>query len=122
MAEEINNEEIRVGVYVCHCGVNVGGVVNCPEVAEYAKTLPNVVVAKDYKYMCSDPGQSLIQDDIKEHNLNRVVVAACSPRLHEPTFRRCVEEAGLNKFLFEFANLREQDSWVHMTQPAEATA
>ena len=122
MAEEINNEEIRVGVYVCHCGVNVGGVVNCPEVAEYAKTLPNVVVAKDYKYMCSDPGQSLIQDDIKEHNLNRVVVAACSPRLHEPTFRRCVEEAGLNKFLFEFANLREQDSWVHMTQPEEATA
>ena len=122
MAEEINNEEIRVGVYVCHCGVNVGGVVNCPEVAEYAKTLPNVVVAKDYKYMCSDPGQSLIQDDIKEHNLNRVVVAACSPRLHEPTFRRCVEEAGLNKFLFEFANLREQDSWVHMTQPVEATA
>ena len=106
MAEEINNEEIRVGVYVCHCGVNVGGVVNCPEVAEYAKTLP----------------QSLIQDDIKEHNLNRIVVAACSPRLHEPTFRRCVEEAGLNKFLFEFANLREQDSWVHMTQPAEATA
>ena len=122
MAEENVNEEIRVGVYVCHCGVNVGGVVNCPEVAEYAKTLPNVVVAKDYKYMCSDPGQSLIQDDIKEHNLNRIVVAACSPRLHEPTFRRCVEEAGLNKFLFEFANLREQDSWVHMTQPAEATA
>ena len=122
MAEEINNVEIRSGVYVCHCGVNVGGVVNCPEVAEYAKTLPNVVVAKDYKYMCSDPGQSLIQDDIKEHNLNRIVVAACSPRLHEPTFRRCVEEAGLNKFLFEFANLREQDSWVHMTQPAEATA
>ena len=122
MAEEINNEEIRVGVYVCHCGVNVGGVVNCPEVAEYAKTLPNVVIAKDYKYMCSDPGQSLIQDDIKEHGLNRIVVAACSPRLHEPTFRRCVEEAGLNKFLFEFANLREQDSWVHMTQPAEATA
>ena len=122
MAEENVNEEIRVGVYVCHCGVNVGGVVNCPEVAEYAKTLPNVVIAKDYKYMCSDPGQSLIQDDIKEHNLNRIVVAACSPRLHEPTFRRCVEEAGLNKFLFEFANLREQDSWVHMTQPAEATA
>ena len=122
MAEEIYNEEIRVGVYVCHCGVNVGGVVNCPEVAAYAETLPNVVIAKDYKYMCSDPGQSLIQEDIKEHNLNRIVVAACSPRLHEPTFRRCVEEAGLNKFLFEFANLREQDSWVHMTQPEEATA
>ena len=122
MAEEINNEELRIGVYVCHCGVNVGGVVDCPSVAEYAKTLPNVVHATDYKYMCSDPGQAMIQEDIKEKNLNRIVVAACSPRLHEPTFRRCVEEAGLNKFLFEFANLREQDSWVHMTQPAEATA
>ena len=122
MAEENMNEEVRVGVFVCHCGVNVGGVVDCPDVAEYAKTLPNVEFATDYKYMCSDPGQGMIQDAIKEHNLNRVVVAACSPRLHEPTFRRCVEEAGLNKFLFEFANLREQDSWVHMTQPAEATA
>ena len=116
------NEEVRVGVFVCHCGVNVGGVVDCPDVAEYAKTLPNVEFATDYKYMCSDPGQGMIQDAIKEYNLNRVVVAACSPRLHEPTFRRCVEEAGLNKFLFEFANLREQDSWVHMTMPEEATA
>ena len=116
------NEEVRVGVFVCHCGVNVGGVVDCPEVAEYAKPLPNVEFATDYKYMCSDPGQGMIQDAIKEYNLNRVVVAACSPRLHEPTFRRCVEEAGLNKFLFEFANLREQDSWVHMTMPEEATA
>ncbi len=102
--------------------VNIGGVVDCPEVAEYAKTLPGVVHATDYKYMCSDPGQALIQEDIKEKNLNRIVVAACSPRLHEPTFRRCVEEAGLNKFLFEFANLREQDSWVHMDLPEEATA
>ncbi|MBP5700346.1 MAG: CoB--CoM heterodisulfide reductase iron-sulfur subunit A family protein [Methanobrevibacter sp.] len=122
MAEEINNEEIRIGVYVCHCGVNIGGVVDCPDVAEYAKTLPNVVYATDYKYMCSDPGQAMIQEDIKEKGLNRIVVAACSPRLHEPTFRRCVEEAGLNKFLFEFANLREQDSWVHMDLPEEATA
>ena len=123
MAEEINNnEEIRIGVFVCHCGVNVGGVVDCPDVAEYAKTLPNVVFATDYKYMCSDPGQAMIQDEIKEKNLNRIVVAACSPRLHEPTFRRCVEEAGLNKFLFEFANLREQDSWVHMNEPEAATA
>ena len=123
MAEEnINNEELRIGVYVCHCGVNIGGVVDCPEVAEYAKTLPNVVYATDYKYMCSDPGQAMIQEDIKEKNLNRIVVAACSPRLHEPTFRRCVEEAGLNKFLFEFANLREQDSWVHMDLPEQATA
>ena len=123
MAEEINNnEEIRIGVYVCHCGVNIGGVVDCPDVAEYAKSLPNVVYATDYKYMCSDPGQAMIQEDIKEKGLNRIVVAACSPRLHEPTFRRCVEEAGLNKFLFEFANLREQDSWVHMDLPEEATA
>ena len=123
MAEEkdTNNEELRVGVYVCHCGINIAGVVDVEAVAEYAGSLPNVVIAKDYKYMCSDPGQQLIQEDIKEHNLNRVVVAACSPRLHEPTFRRCVEEAGLNKFLFEFANLREQDSWVHMNEPEEAT-
>ena len=123
MAENMkdNNEELRIGVYVCHCGVNVGGVVDCPTVAEYAKDLPNVVHSTDYKYMCSDPGQAMIQEDIKEKNLNRIVVAACSPRLHEPTFRRCVEEAGLNKFLFEFANLREQDSWVHMNEPEAAT-
>ena len=123
MAEEknIENEELRVGVYVCHCGVNIGGVVDVEAVAEYASTLPDVVIAKDYKYMCSDPGQQLIQDDIKELGLNRIVVAACSPRLHEPTFRRCVEEAGLNKFLFEFANLREHDSWVHMAEPEAAT-
>ena len=123
MAEDNQkDEEIRVGVYVCHCGVNIGGVVNCEEVSEYAKTIPNVVVAREYKYMCSDPGQTLIQNDIKEQNLNRVVVAACSPRLHEPTFRRAVKEAGLNPFLFEFANLREQDSWVHMNEPEAATA
>ncbi|WP_042702797.1 CoB--CoM heterodisulfide reductase iron-sulfur subunit A family protein [Methanobrevibacter arboriphilus] len=124
MAEEkrdIENEEPRIGVYVCHCGVNIGGVVDVPAVAEYAKTLPNVVIAKDYKYYCSDPGQQVIQDDIKEHNLNRIVVAACSPRLHEPTFRRCIREAGLNQFLFEFANLREHDSWVHMGEPEAAT-
>lgn len=123
MAEEKNNEneELRIGVYVCHCGVNIAAAVDCAGVAEYAGTLPDVVIAKDYKYMCSDPGQNLIQEDIKKYNLNRVVVAACSPRLHEPTFRRCVEEAGLNQFLFEFANLREQDSWVHMNEPEAAT-
>lgn len=124
MAEEIKDmstEEPKVGVYVCHCGVNIAGVIDVEDVVEYAKTLPNVVIAQDYKYYCSDPGQQSIQDDIKEHGLNRVVVAACSPRLHEPTFRRCVEEAGLNKFLFEFANLREQDSWVHMAEPEKAT-
>ena len=123
MAEEKNNEneELRIGVYVCHCGVNIAGVVDVEAVAEYAGTLPNVVLSTDYKYMCSDPGQNLIQEDIKKHNLNRIVVAACSPRLHEPTFRRCVEEAGLNRYLFEFANLREHDSWVHMGEPEPAT-
>lgn len=123
MVEErdVSNEEPRIGVYVCHCGINIGGVVDVEAVAEYAKTLPNVVLAKDYKYYCSDPGQQAIQEDIKEHNLNRIVVAACSPRLHEPTFRRCVREAGLNQFLFEFANLREHDSWVHMGEPEAAT-
>jgi len=124
MAEEnrdIKNEEPKVGVYVCHCGVNIGGVVDIDAVVEYAKSLPNVVIARDYKYYCSDPGQQIIQDDIKEAGVNRIVVAACSPRLHEPTFRRCVEEAGLNKFLFEFANIREHNSWVHMSLPEEAT-
>lgn len=124
MAEEnrdIKNEEPKVGVYVCHCGVNIGGVVDVEAVAEYARSLPNVVIARDYKYYCSDPGQQVIQEDIKTLGINRVVVAACSPRLHEPTFRRCVEEAGLNKFLFEFANLREHDSWVHMSEPEAAT-
>lgn len=116
------NEEPKIGVYICQCGVNIGGVVDVPAVAEYAATLPNVVLAKNYKYFCSDPGQDMIQKDIKEKGLNRVVVAACSPRLHEPTFRRCVKEAGLNPFLFEFANLREQDSWVHMNEPEAATA
>ncbi|HEX3013499.1 MAG TPA: FAD-dependent oxidoreductase, partial [Methanobacterium sp.] len=124
MAEEKKvetSEEPRIGVYVCHCGINIGGVVDVVAVKDYAATLPNVVVAEEYKYFCSDPGQEKIQNDIKEKGLNRVVVAACSPRLHEPTFRRCVKEAGLNPFLFEFANLREQDSWVHMNEPEAAT-
>jgi len=123
MVEErdVSNEEPRIGVYVCHCGINIAGVVDVEAVAEYSKTLPNVVLAKDYKYYCSDPGQQAIQEDIKEQNLNRIVVVACSPRLHEPTFRRCVREAGLNQFLFEFANIREHDSWVHMSEPEAAT-
>ena len=114
-------EEPKIGVYVCHCGINIGGVVDIEAVKEYAATLPNVEVSEEYKYFCSDPGQEMIQKDVKEGKVNRVVVAACSPRLHEPTFRRCVEEAGLNKFLFEFANLREHDSWVHMHEPEKAT-
>jgi len=112
-----DNSELRIGVYVCHCGSNIAGVIDPKVVAEYAATLPGVVLAKDNLYMCSDPGQKLIQQDIKEHNLNRIVVAACSPRLHEPTFRACVAKAGLNPFLFEMANIREQDTWVHSHEP-----
>jgi heterodisulfide reductase subunit A len=125
MAEEEKKqettEEPKIGVYVCHCGINIGGVIDVPALEEYAATLPNVVESTEYKYFCSDPGQEMIQKDIKEKGINRVVVAACSPRLHEPTFRRCVKEAGLNPFLFEFANIREHDSWVHMDQPEAAT-
>jgi heterodisulfide reductase subunit A len=106
-------EEPRIGVYICHCGLNIAATVDVKEVAEYAKTLPNVVVARDYVFMCSEPGQNLIKDDIKNLGLNRVVVAACSPSMHEPTFRSAVESAGLNKYLFEMANIREHCSWVH---------
>jgi len=114
-------EEIRIGVYVCHCGLNIAGSVNCEEIAKYAATLPHVALAKDYRYTCSDQGQELIKKDIKEHKLNRVVVASCSPRLHEPTFRRTCEEAGLNKYLFEMANIREHCSWVHLYEKEKAT-
>jgi len=106
-------EEIRTGVYICHCGLNIAGTVDVEEVARYAQTLPAVVVARDYRYMCSDPGQALIKDDIKNLGLNRVVVASCSPRMHEPTFRRACQDAGLNPYLFEHANIREHCSWVH---------
>jgi len=119
--EKAQEEEPRIGVYICHCGTNIAGTVDCQKVAQEAGDLDNVVVSKDYKFMCSDPGQKLIKDDIEENNLNRVVVAACSPRMHEPTFRAAVEEAGMNPFLFEQANIREHDSWVHMKQPKEAT-
>jgi heterodisulfide reductase subunit A2 len=115
------SEEPKVGVYICHCGINIGGVADIDELEEYSASLPNVAVAKQYKYYCSDPGQEEIKDDIKEQGLNRIVVAACSPRLHEPTFRRAIKEAGLNPYLFEFANIREQDTWVHMNEPEAAT-
>lgn len=116
-----SNEEIRIGVFVCHCGLNIAGSVNCKEVAEYASTLPNVVLSEHNLYTCSDPGQDAIRKGIKEHNLNRVVVASCTPRLHEPTFRKTCEEAGLNKYLFEMANIREHCSWVHLHEPEKAT-
>ena len=120
--ENQNSEEIRIGVYVCHCGKNIAGSVDCADVAEFASTLPHVVLSKHNLYTCSDPGQETIKKDIKEHNLNRVVVASCTPRLHEPTFRRTCEEAGLNKYLFEMANIREHCSWVHLYEPEKATA
>jgi len=106
-------EEPRIGVYICHCGSNIAGTINVEWLAQFAQGLDGVVVGRDYKFMCSDPGQDMIKDDIKEHNLNRVVVAACSPRMHEPTFRRVCEEAGVNPYLFHMANIREQCSWVH---------
>jgi len=114
-------EDLRIGVYVCHCGLNIAGSVDCKQVAEFAATLPHVVLAKDNRYTCSDQGQEMIKKDIKEQKLNRVVVASCSPRLHEPTFRRACEEAGLNKYLFEMANIREHCSWVHLYEKEAAT-
>jgi len=103
---------VRIGVYVCHCGTNIAGFLDVEALAAFARTLPGVVVARDYKYMCSDPGQELIKQDIQEYRLNRVVVAACSPNLHETTFRNAAEAAGMNRFLVQIANIREQVSWV----------
>ncbi len=114
-------EEPRIGVFICHCGVNIGGVVNVPEVTEYAKTLPYVTHAEHNLYTCSEAGLAAIKEAIKEHNLNRVVVASCTPRTHEPLFRATCKEAGLNPYLFEMANIREQCSWVHMHEPEKAT-
>ncbi len=111
----------RIGVYVCHCGLNIAGVVDCAEVAAYAEKLPDVVVARHDGYCCSEPGQARIKADIASQGLNRVVVASCSPRLHEPTFRQCLAQGGLNSYLLEMANLREQCSWVHSHDPAAAT-
>ena len=108
----MTDESLRIGVYVCHCGSNIAGVVDVAELSRFAEGLPGVVLSRDYKYMCSDPGQELVKHDIVEHGLNRVVVAACSPNLHEPTFRRAAEDAGLNRFLVQMCNIREQVAWV----------
>src|SRR4030042_6982567 len=107
----------RIGVFICHCGENIADTVNCEEVAKACARLPGVVHSVDYKYMCSDPGQAMIREAIKEKKLTGVVVGACSPRMHEPTFRRVTEESGLNPFLCEMANLREHCSWVHEKLP-----
>jgi len=117
----MNDDSLRIGVFVCDCGMNIAGFIDCEEVRQYAEGLDNVVVVARNRYTCADPGQEEIKKLIREHALNRVVVASCSPRLHEPTFRNCVAEAGLNPYLFEMANIREHCSWVHSTNREAAT-
>ena len=114
-------EELRIGVFVCDCGLNIAGAVDTEEVRRAAEELPNVVVSVRNRYTCADPGQEEIRKHVREHRLNRVVVASCSPRLHEPTFRQCVAEAGVNPYLLEMANIREQCSWVHYDNREQAT-
>ena len=111
----------RIGVYVCHCGTNIAQFVDVPQVVGFSRKLPNVALARDYQFMCSDPGQEMIRQDICEQGLNRVVVASCSPLMHENTFRRACREGGLNEYLFQMANIREQCSWV-TDDKAKATA
>lgn len=118
---DVKGLEPRVGVFVCHCGTNIAGVVNVPQVVEYARTLPGVVYAENNLYTCSNDAQERIKEKIREHNLNRVLVASCTPRTHEPLFRNTIREAGLNPYLFEMANIRDQCSWVHMHEPEKAT-
>ena len=118
---DTRGEPPRIGVFICHCGINIGGVVDVPQVTDYASSLPNVVYAEDNLYSCSEDTQERIKEKIKEHNLNRVVVASCTPRTHEPLFQETIREAGLNRYLFEMANIRDQCSWVHKEYPAEAT-
>ena len=118
---DISGEEPRIGVFVCHCGSNIAGFVKIPEVVEYVKTLPNVAYAENNLYTCSNDTQDRIKEKITEHNLNRVVVASCTPRTHEALFRNTLADAGLNPYLFEMANIRDQCSWVHMHEPERAT-
>lgn len=113
MATLDRDQQLRIGVFVCDCGLNIAGAVDCGAVAEYAATLPDVACVVRNKYTCADPGQNEIKNAIREHRLNRVVVASCTPRQHEPTFRQCALEGGLNPYLMEMANLREHCSWVH---------
>lgn len=108
----MNLSKVRTGVYICHCGTNIAATVDVAAVADYAGGLDGVVLARDYAYMCSDPGQDLIKQDIRDHDLNRVVVASCSPLMHETTFQGACREAGLNPFFCQMANIREQCSWV----------
>ena len=105
-------EEVKIGVYICHCGKNIADTVDVEEVAKFSATLPAVIISRDYKFMCSEPGQNMIKEDIKQLGLNRIVVASCSPLMHEPTFRNAIQEAGVNPYLFEMANIREHCAWV----------
>lgn len=107
------NEKVKIGVYICHCGVNISATVNVAQVRDFISKAPNVTIARDYKFMCSDPGQDLIKQDIKNLGINRVVVSACSPLMHELTFRLAAESAGLNRYLVQIANIREHCSWIH---------
>ncbi|MFW9875061.1 MAG: hydrogenase iron-sulfur subunit, partial [Candidatus Thorarchaeota archaeon] len=118
---DISNEPPRIGVFICHCGINIGGVVDVPDVVEYASKLPDVVHVERNLYTCSADTQANIKEQIKEHNLNRVIVASCTPRTHESLFQSTIREAGLNKYLFDLANIRDQCSWVHMHEPEQAT-
>ncbi|HID92481.1 MAG TPA: CoB--CoM heterodisulfide reductase iron-sulfur subunit A family protein [bacterium (Candidatus Stahlbacteria)] len=114
-------DELRIGVFVCECGQNIAGTVNCDELREYAESLPDVVCAVKNRYTCAEPGQQEIKKYVVEEKLNRVVVAACTPKMHEPTFRQCVSDVGLNPYLFEMVNIREHCSWVHSYDKARAT-
>ncbi|MHA1290289.1 MAG: disulfide reductase, partial [Candidatus Thorarchaeota archaeon] len=113
--------EKKIGVFICHCGSNIAGVVDIEKVMEAIRQLPNVEVTEDYKYVCSKPGQQILKDHIKNSRLDGVVIAACSPRMHEPTFRQAMREAGINPYLLEIANIREHDSWIHSDDPEAAT-
>jgi heterodisulfide reductase subunit A len=117
----MNDEDIRVGVFVCDCGSNIAGVVNVPEVVEYARGLKGVVFADEGRWSCSVDALATMQESIKEHKINRVVVGACTPRTHEPLFKANIKEAGVNPYLLEFVSIREQVSWVHMSEPETAT-
>ena len=117
----MEEEKLRIGVFVCDCGLNIAGTVDTEAVAKYSETLDDVVAVVRNKYTCADPGQNEIKKAIKEHHLNRVVVASCTPKIHEPTFRQCVADAGLNPYLYEMANIREHCSWVHQDEKEKAT-
>jgi len=116
----LQGESPRIGVYVCHCGLNIARTIDCANIAAESAKIEDIVVSRDVQYACSEPGQQSIKEDIAEHGLDRVVIASCSPRLHEPTFRQMLVGAGLNPYLLEMANLREHCSWVHMNEPEAA--